>query len=402
MKRLKSLDMKYILSQIMYYGANSALVGYASVYLLANGFNNSTIGTVLSIASVALVFVQPGIASFVDKHVNIKLQQVVNVILMLSIIASIGLYFSYSESLLMLVLFIVAVITLQSLTPLFNSMAFLFEKNGIEINYGLARGFGSGAYALISMIVGHFVEQFGAHYLPLIYITLNMITVVIVKMYVVPKEDELTISEKEEGEQTNYISFIEFFKKYKKFMFFILGAILVFFSHTVINNFLIQIISPIGGSEGQMGNAIFIAAILELPSMMLFPLLLKKFKCSTLLKFSILMFIAKHSLTYLSSNLMMIYAAQALQMFAFAIFTPASVYYVNQLIDKDNLVKGQSMITVVYCASGIIANFAGGLLLDTLGVEQVLFIGVILTVVGAIIALLSIEKTKGGDFENEF
>lgn len=394
MKRVKSLDIKYILSQIMYYGANSALVGYASVYLLANGFNNSTIGTVLAMTSIALVFVQPGVASFVDKHVNIKLQQVVNAILILSIIASIGLFFSYSESLLMLVLFIVSVITLQSLTPLINSMAFLFEKNGIEINYGLARGFGSGAYALISMMVGHFVEQFGAHYLPLVYITLNIITVVIVKMYVVPKEYELTVSEKEQDNQVSHISFIEFFNKYKKFMFFVLGSIFVFFSHTIINNFFIQIIRPIGGNEGHMGNAVFIAAILELPAMMLFPVLLKRFKCSTLLKFSIVMFIAKHTLTYLSSDMIMIYGAQVLQMFAFAIFTPASVYYVNKLIDKENLVKGQSMITVIYCASGIIANFAGGLLLDSLGVGKVLLIGVILTVIGALIALFSIEKTN--------
>lgn len=386
----------------MYFGANSALVGYASVYLLANGFNNSTIGTVLAMTSIVLVFVQPGVASFVDRHVNIKLQQVVNVILILSTTASIGLYFSYSESLLMLVLFIVSIVTLQSLAPLFNSMAFLFEKNGIEINYGLARGFGSGAYALVSMMIGHFVEQYGAHYLPLIYITFNIMTVIIVKMFVVPKEYELTVSVHEQVEQVNTISFIEFFKKYKQFMFFIFGVVLVFFSHTIVNNFFIQIITPIGGSESQMGNAVFIAAILELPAMMLFPLLLKKFTCSTLLKFSIVMFIAKHTLIYLSSSMRMIYMAQALQMFSFAIFTPASVYYVNKLIDKENLVKGQSMLTVVYCASGIIANFAGGVLLDTLGVGQVLLIGVILTVIGAFIALFSIEKTNKGDVENEF
>ena len=50
--------------------------------------------------------------------------------------------------------------------------AFAFEQHGIEINYGLARGLGSVAYAIASLALGHIVESFSPGILPLFYIYL--------------------------------------------------------------------------------------------------------------------------------------------------------------------------------------------------------------------------------------
>ena len=95
----------------------------------------------------------------------------------------------------------------------------------------------------------------------------------------------------------------------------------------------------------------------------------------------------------------MIYVAQVLQIGAYAIFIPASVYYVNEVISKQDLVKGQSMVTVGITASGIIANFAGGILLDAVGVYHLLMIGVVVSVVGGLIVFGSIEKKKANVIE---
>ena len=89
-----------------------------------------------------------------------------------------------------------------------------------------------------------------------------------------------------------------------------------------------------------------------------------------------------------------VYVAQVLQIGAYAIFIPASVYYVNEVISKPDLVKGQSMVTVGITASGIIANLAGGILLDTIGVHDLLMIGVVVSVIGALIVFMSIEKKR--------
>ncbi len=118
----------------------------------------------------------------------------------------------------------------------------------------------------------------------------------------------------------------------------------------------------------------------------------KKINCGTLIKFSIIMFLVKHVITFFATNMLMIYIGQVCQMFAYALFIPASVYYVNEKIAVADRVKGQSMVTTAMTLSGVFANFIGGILLDAIGVHEVLLAGVVLSVVGAIIVCLTAEK----------
>lgn len=396
MNKTRILDVKYALTQILYFASFSALMGYASVYLLGQGVSNSLIGTTLALVSIIAVFTQPMAASAVDKKV-IKLQSLVNIILIATVILSLCLYFFELPTMMLLCVFVGIVTFMMTVQPLFNSMAFLFEKYGIQINYGLARGLGSAAYALASAVLGYLVEDFGTGVIPLFYIIGNILLIIVVYTYVVPKNQQHLVQHeqqnKEETEQKQ-LSFFQFCTLYKKFMIFVVGVVLVFFTHTIINNFFIQVITPIGGTESQMGIAVFIAAIVELPAMAMFNIMRKKINCATLLKLSVVMFALKHLLTFLATNIFMIYVAQVLQIGAYAIFIPASVYYVNEVISKQDLVKGQSMVTVGITASGIIANFAGGILLDAVGVYHLLMIGVVVSVVGGLIVFGSIEKKK--------
>lgn len=396
MKKMGILDVKYSLTQILYFASYSALMGYASVYLLDQGVSNSLIGTTLALVSIIAIFTQPVAASAVDKK-TIKLQTLVNVILIAAVVLSLCLYFFKLQTMILLCVFVGIVTCMMTAQPLFNSMAFLFEKYGIQINYGLARGLGSAAYALASAVLGYLVEDFGTSVIPLFYIIGNILLILVVYTYVIPKnqqkEIQTTDQQQEETEQKQ-LSFFKFCAMYKKFMIFVVGVVLVFFTHTIINNFFIQVITPIGGTESQMGIAVFIAAIVELPAMAMFNVVRKKIDCATFLKISVVVFAAKHLLTFLATNIFMIYIAQVLQIGAYAIFIPASVYYVNEVIAQADLVKGQSMVTVGITASGIIANFAGGILLDAVGVNDLLMIGVAVSVIGALIVFLSIEKKR--------
>ena len=83
-----------------------------------------------------------------------------------------------------------------------------------------------------------------------------------------------------------------------------------------------------------------------------------------------------------------------MQIGAYAIFLPASVYYVNEVINEADANKGQSMVTTAIAASGIIANLVGGILLDAMGVHQVLLIGVVLSILGLAIVVLSLKEVK--------
>lgn len=391
----KSLNIKYMASQIFYFGAFAAMMGYASVYLLYKGFSNSTIGIILSLCSILAVFMQPALASFADNHKNIEIRKIINTIVAIAIILSVALLVIPTNQTLIFIL-IVAIFSLETtIMPLINTLAFIFEKYGIQINFGIARGLGSVAYALTSMALGYIVEWFSPDLLPICYVVFNALLFIVVHLFVLPKNAQIINADEEsetEAEVQENVSLLKFAGKYKKFIVFLLGFVLVYFAHTIINNFFIQIITNVGGNSSDMGNAVFLAAMLELPTMAYFTKLSQKVNCGTLIKASIVLFLAKHAITYLATNMVMIYIAQVLQMGAYALFIPASVYYVNCKVDNKDIVKGQSFVTTSMTMSGVFANIIGGILLDAVGVSEVLLIGVILSLIGAVIVLFTVEK----------
>ena len=391
----KSLNIKYMASQIFYFGAFAAMMGYASVYLLYKGFSNSTIGIILSLCSILAVFMQPALASFADNHKNIEIRKIINTIVAIAIILSVALLVIPTNQTLIFIL-IVAIFSLETtIMPLINTLAFIFEKYGIQINFGIARGLGSVAYALTSMALGYIVEWFSPDLLPICYVVFNALLFIVVHLFVLPKNAQIVDADEEsetEAEVQENVSLLKFAGKYKKFIVFLLGFVLVYFAHTIINNFFIQIITNVGGNSSDMGNAVFLAAMLELPTMAYFTKLSQKVNCGTLIKASIVLFLAKHAITYLATNMVMIYIAQVLQMGAYALFIPASVYYVNCKVDNKDIVKGQSFVTTSMTMSGVFANIIGGILLDAVGVSEVLLIGVILSLIGAVIVLFTVEK----------
>lgn len=394
MQKNKILDIKYALIQVLYLGAFCGLMGYASVYLLDKGFNNATIGFTLAAVSVISVFSQPAVASFADKHKNISLQKIIEVLVAVAVILSISMYFMKGATILLLCIFVTIATCLTTVQPLFNSLAFIFEKYGIEINFGLARGLGSAAYAFVSFLLGFLVEDFSASIIPIVYIILNILLIVVVHVFVVPKSAKLQdTAETQTGEETKQLSFFGFCKKYQRFMLFILGNVVVFLTHTIINNFFIQVITPIGGTESQMGTAIFLAAIVELPAMAMFNKIREKINCARLLQISAIIYALKHILTAFAPNMTVIYIAQLMQIGSYAIFLPAGVYYATQVVDQDDLIKGQSLLTMGFTASGIIANLIGGILLDAIGVHSVLMVGGVVSVIGALIVYFSVDRS---------
>jgi PPP family 3-phenylpropionic acid transporter len=160
---------------------------------------------------------------------------------------------------------------------------------------------------------------------------------------------------------------------------------LVFFSHVLINTYTFQIVEHAGGSATQMGIATALAGLLEFPAMALFPLMLARLgRASTILKLSGVAVALKTLLTLVATDMTGVYLAQSLQFFAFALFVPASVYYVNNVIADVDKVKGQALMTMAVGVSNMVGNSVGGLLLDLPGggVSLMLGIGLAVSLVG--------------------
>ena len=390
MKKILMLDLKYSGIQIVYYGAWCALLGYASAFLLDRGFSNSVIGMALALVSLLSVFLQPNIGSFVDRNQSIELRKLIILIVIIMNILGLGMMFFKGIGLILV--FIGTATFYMTTMPLLNSLAFVFEKYGIEINYGLGRGLGSGAYAIASIVIGYMVEDYGSYILPMIYIFFNILLIIITYSFVVPKNETKIADIKEEEEPQ--LSLLDFVRKYKRFMIFLIGLVCIYFTMTILTNFFIQVVRNVGGSESDMGTADFIAAMIELPTMIGFNWLYKRFGCNKLLKIGVISFVLKDLLTWCAVNVSMIYMIQILQMTSYGLVGPASIYYTNRIINHSDLVKGQALLSMAYTGSGIIANLIGGILIDGIGIHNVLLVGVGIAFIGMIIVFASLKKEE--------
>lgn len=150
----------------------------------------------------------------------------------------------------------------------------------------------------------------------------------------------------------------------------------------------------VGGSSKDMGAALSIAAALELPTMALFIYIVRKIPCHTLLKISSFFFFIKALAAYFASSVALVHVSQCFQLLAFALFTPASVYYVNSIIKGKDKIKGQSLLGAATMGiAGTLANITGGKIIDSLGVSHMLLIGSIAALLGSVIVILFTEES---------
>lgn len=392
-----SMNARYQAINFSFFLMMGSMIAFASNYLLTLGYSNAQIGMILALYSIVSFFMQPFFASFADTHPSISLQKLINGLLCMIMVASLILFASsktFGRGLLLSMLVILIFACMMSVIPLVNAAAFMYEKFGIKINYGLARGLGSAAYAIISMILGYVLDAFSPTILPLIYFILALLTFLAVSSYHYKYSGQEKREEQyfEQQEKSKQISLLSFLKKYKSLTILLFGYMLVYITHMIINSFYIQIIEHVHGTSSNLGIAVFIAAIVELPAMFGFERLAKKINIKALLLISLLFYIAKHVVTFLSFNIWGIYLAAFLQIGAYALFTPAIVYYINQIVSAYDSLMGQTANTMFATAGGIFGSLIGGIVIDYFGISIVLALGVVLSILGTLICWVGLKK----------
>ena len=160
----------------------------------------------------------------------------------------------------------------------------------------------------------------------------------------------------------------------------------------MINDFMIQIIRSLGGNETQLGYANFLQAILELPVMAVIGFILKKITSDRLLIISGTAFFVKILILIFATNMAMMYISQSCQLFAYAVFIPASAYYVSSTMNELDQVKGQAFVTSAITIGGVFSNLLSGVILDHMGIKTMLICGTSVCAIGVIIAIYAMKK----------
>lgn len=390
---------KYTVINVAYFAAYSGVHAYAAVFLLDRGFTNTMIGIILALANVLSVLMQPFAAGLIDKYKSLTNRKISILCASLCCILCMLLYFIKGTAVIF-VLYVLLYMLQMVYQPLIQALSFEYNAIGDKINFGLARGLGSCGFAVTSAIIGKLLVNNGVSVLQIVNVLAFLVGIIMMTAFTAPKEIRELVDITKENDTSSvditsdeaHNSPISFIKCYPMYMLFILGGTCLFFEHNALNDYLIQIITPLGGNETTMGNMVMVAAFLELPAMAGFAAIEKKLGACRILMFSAIMFTVKTIIMLFAGNIFMAYLSQACQIFAYALFIPGGAYLAEQVMNSADKTKGQAYINVCITLGGVFSALVCGRLLDVVGVHYMLLISTVIGVVGTLLALIALRK----------
>lgn len=361
-------------------------------FMLSRQISSGTAGVALAVGNLLALAIQPTVASIADSKTGPTIAR-------MSFVASIAMVVMFlggwaiPNQILVMACVAVMYMLFMNLLGLINSISVYYQNRGAKINYGVARGIGSASYAGVAAVIGFLADSFGADVYVLLGAGLSAVIALTMLLLPTPK-DVPALVETTAVDAVNDESYIEFLKKHWKFLLLIVGSALGFVMESAVGTYTLPIMQSVGGGEAEMGLAMALQAILELPGMWGYNWLETKFKTSSLLIFSIIMYAVKGFMFVIAGNIPMVYLAYAFQAVSFAIFTPASISYANKFFGEGDKNKAIGLFSLIGSIAGIIAAPVSGWAIDSFGVHMMLIIVTVMAGVGVVFSFLGLEREK--------
>ena len=393
MDNTKQLNIEYFSLQSLFWMTYCMVVGFSVTYLLSCGYSNSEAGYILASANICALILQPFLADLADHSKKINAMTILLVSIAIIFVCSIGLFFISIRSAVLTLIYVVMITLANAVIAFLTSVQFLMDTSKSKINFGLCRAGGSLCFAILSALMGMMIERIGMKSIPTVLFIITLFIVVLC-MYITRHRinDKQTTGSTLEKRKSS--SLFIFFRENPKFMILSVAMLFIYYAHAFITNFTISIVRNVGGNHREMGYLIAFMALMELPGMIGFKEISRRFKVSSLLLFSMIVFSVKAIIVWLSPSLITLTFGFALQVVSFALYIPASVQYANIIIDEKDTVKAQMMFNFMQAGGAVFSSIIGGWLIDFSGISHALLVGAILSCIGTMIAFMGIQNTK--------
>lgn len=396
----KNLTLRFSLQQMLYWALYAGPISFAAAYLLDKGFYPAQVGVVLACANFGSCLLQPVLASYADRVRRPVLPGLLTALAALSFGSFAAMQLLSPPLPVFAALYLLGVLSFDVMVPLLNSLSVYYSLRNYTINYGIGRGVGSLAFSAAALTVGYVMELAGADWMPRMELALLALFILVTLGY--PKVDgALPETAGKRREEKKGCSLGVFFLRYKWYNLSLLGVLFLAMFHAMTENYLIEIVRRLGGDSGSVGVALFVATLVEAPVLFYFSRIHGRFSSSTLLKVSGVMFTLKALLFMAAGSIPAIYCIEALQFITYALLSPVQVYYAQERVAPEDMVKGQSMATASYALGCALGNLAGGQLIDAFGVTAMLTAGVGMAAAGTLILFLTLGRRDRQMEENK-
>lgn len=381
-----SIRDRYALLQAAYWMVNLTAFGYGTYFLQESGFGSASTGIILALGGTAASALQNILGRMVDRG-ECSWRYIMVVLTIVYAVLCSGLYFC-SVKFVTAAVFCFFMCAVNCFMPLLNGVGFYYERRGIPADYGFSRAFGSLGYALLSVVLGRITVACGYLSVPAAAIILSFCLLAV--LFFMPCEKE----SRDIRDDRSGNSILMFPSRYPGFILIVAGCTLSLAFHHILGIFMINVVENVGGDSSDMGIANCIAALVEIPVMLKFSKIIRRIPADRLIIAASAFYILRGIIVCTATSVYMIFAAQVLQAFTFAVIMLAGIYYTDDIMKEEDKMKGQALMGCSFTAGYVIGCIFGGVIIESGGVETAFAAGIVFASFGLVLVLAGFRRKK--------
>ena len=385
----KKLNIDHIFIQIIYFMTAALTYAFGTYTMLSRGVSSSTIGLLIAFGDLLAITLQAIISNILDKANKFNTVQMTIIISITLLIVSIINYFINEPCTILYINYIIYQASVGILMTLFNQLSSSFVNAGFNINFGIARAFGSLSFAITCFIYGYISEAFGYKTITLSLILFQILILIVLLI----TNKHFDVEEKQRAKLAN-IPFKEFIRNHKPFIATCVGYALIMCGYNATENFMLPIMEDVGGTNLDASIISGLKAIFEIPIIYNFSKIEKIIKPKLIFFIAGISFTIKAAVTYFAKSTLPIYIVQAFQSTSFSLLLPATISYIDRIMSQKELSRGHSMQSILQTIAGMAFNSIAGNIIDNTGVKMFCLVSTITTLIGTLVITASIKDNE--------
>lgn len=390
MSYFKKENILFYAFNVVYFACSSLYFGFIVMYLTAHGYSSFECGVINTIISLVEFLFQPVAGYITDTFLSIK-----KYIILCSVGAILTTYLlpltvhnmlGASVSVMLLTLFA------YPLTYLADTWSVTLRESLSYIDYGKNRSGGSVGYSVTSALAGVLIARFGYDLLFLLHVILFAVVIVIVLFIPgVPCGNARKQKKGEEGQQPrpdqeeslSFGGIIKVLLRNQKYMVFLLSTFCFYMALKAWCTYIPYKIIELGGADKELGYAIALAAVGEIPILFIMNRCVQRFRLSFIYITATLCLFARGLLMLTAQSMSMVMLSELLEAFTYAFFIAVSLEMINRIVPRAIRTTAVTVeVAVTNGLSGIIGTFIGGILVDRFGVDMMSLVMCVMSALG--------------------
>ena len=377
MNKTREIQVKGLLVQALFWASYCAYSSFIVNMLTDYGYPSATATGMMTATSVLSFIAQPVSGYICDNFISHKRVYIALTICALPTMVLLSrCLFSPVLTMALMLLFTVFMVQMPGLLD-----AWVIGLTNLYpgVNYGLCRGSSSLLFAIAAQAMGWVTAQFGHGARMWTGAVLGLLSVLVAfTLQELPTRRQAEAAAGEANSRNPHgLSTGETVKilvRNKCYLLLLAMNFLLFLGYSCVSSFIPVLTEQLGGGSSEVGTVFALNALAEVPAMFLMSAVLRKVPAKKVILFAAVFFVLRLGLTAMSVNFTMMLLVQLLQGFSFAVIWPASMGYLNQIVEDG--VRSTAIMTyssVTLGVSAIFGNLFGTLILSAAGDVRMVF-----------------------------